>query len=745
MYYSSSYHSSIRVRRDPRQPVAFFLSNLPNPSPLPSIVEMPLPTKKLTKRTTPPPPLPPPSLSDPPTLQKPSTIKLSALAMYDDMTRYSNSNNLVDFNEVNKIISLVKNFDECRKKWADALDTIHERDETIVKLQEEIHRLNIHCESMKKALARESKAKEEFQKECNVMRNKMALLRSMVADQQRQQNDAEHRTSNDCIASRYIDNTDQSSIGDDQTDTDTGSLLFDKSDDGLESTQIKSTESNHRFEPIIEVNDEMENESSESKPLFKPKLTVKAIRSASVISENQQHRQRPQPMPRTVNLVRSQTTKLEADRLDSRPHRFMEKKAFKTLPCTVCSVAIGFYSSYSTCSECRAIVHINCRGRLACPCLPYMAPNTSIRKMISLPGDKVLSGGKFLIIGDFVPDLTRPCVPAILIHCCNEIDRRIRQAMEDFTTTNTTVSVQDFESPVVGVYRISATDQDVRQLRNRILRAEHGLPNLDRIESIHTICGVVKMFLRNLEDSLVSRIMWHNFVRASSQINETIPKQLAMDDVNDDHDKRDSGVDDNISDHTRSDGDGMATNTMMNKNRRLLVLKKVICELPLPHRDSLAFLIRHLNYVADCERVTFMKRSALATIFAPTIVGNSKFCPQSPADLQREIPKQIMVMTALFEIDDKFWQQLLTENDFSIQSSFQENGRTTNRLVKNMSSTIDQCVEQSQQQQQQQSKLVKKSETFKQPSQQQQQQQPVKSATIKRHRSFVENIRKTFY
>lgn len=60
-----------------------------------------------------------------------------------------------------------------------------------------------------------------------------------------------------------------------------------------------------------------------------------------------------------------------------------------------------------------------------------------------------------------------------------------------------------------------------------------------------------------------------------------------------------------------------------------------------------------------------------------------------------------------------------------------------------MSSTIDQCVEQSQQQQQ--SKLVKKSETFKQPSQQQQQQQPVKSATIKRHRSFVENIRKTFY
>lgn len=135
-------------------------------------------------------------------------------------------------------------------------------------------------------------------------------------------------------------------------------------------------------------------------------------------------------------------------------------------------------------------------------------------------------------------------------------------------------------------------------------------------------------------------------------------------------DKPDSGVDDNISDQTKSDDGGNGNATMLNGDRRLLLLKKVICELPLPHRDSLAFLIRHLNFVADCERVTLMKRKALATIFAPTIIGNSEFCPQSPMELQREIPKQIMVMTALFEIDDHFWQQLLTDNNFSIQSSF---------------------------------------------------------------------------
>lgn len=190
-------------------------------------------------------------------------------------------------------------------------------------------------------------------------------------------------------------------------------------------------------------------------------------------------------------------------------------------------------------------------------------------------------------------------------------------------------------------------------------------------------------------------------------------------------DKPDSGVDDNISDQTKSDNDYDNT-SMVNDNQRFLLLKKVICELPLPHRDSLAFLIRHLNFVANCERITLMNRNALASIFAPTIIGNSEFCPQSSIELQSEIPKQIMVMTALFEIEDQFWQQLLTDNNFSIQSSFK-------RVAKKKSSTIDTLADQ--QQQQQQSQLAKISQTIK----------PIKSTKIKRHNSFVENIRKTFY
>ncbi|OTF73717.1 hypothetical protein BLA29_002692 [Euroglyphus maynei] len=96
-----------------------------------------------------------------------------------------------------------------------------------------------------------------------------------------------------------------------------------------------------------------------------------------------------------------------------------------------------------------------------------------------------------------------------------------------------------------------------------------------------------------------------------------------------------------------------------------------------------------------------------------------------------------MVMTALFEIDDHFWQQLLTDNNFSIQSSFvvvQKNNGSKARLM-----TIDSGDEQPKQIQ---SKLMKNRKQLS--NQQQKSTTTTTNTTIKRHKSFVENIRKTF-
>lgn len=119
----------------------------------------------------------------------------------------------------------------------------------------------------------------------------------------------------------------------------------------------------------------------------------------------------------------------------------------------------------------------------------------------------------------------------------------------------------------------------------------------------------------------------------------------------------DSGVDDNSSaGGNEHDYDDMNSPTM--------VLKRVICQLPLPNRDSLAFLILHLRNVAKAERVTKMSRQALANIFAPTIVGSSEFRQLSAEAMHREIPKQINVMNALFEVDEAFFRGILTEQNF---------------------------------------------------------------------------------
>ena len=112
----------------------------------------------------------------------------------------------------------------------------------------------------------------------------------------------------------------------------------------------------------------------------------------------------------------------------------------------------------------------------------------------------------------------------------------------------------------------------------------------------------------------------------------------------------DSGVDDDVGDN--------------DMNSPIMVLKRVICQLPLPNRDSLAFLFLHLQNVAKAELVTKMNRQALANIFAPTIVGSSEFRQLSAEAMQREIPKQINVMQALFEVDEAFWRGILSEQDF---------------------------------------------------------------------------------
>ena len=82
-------------------------------------------------------------------------------------------------------------------------------------------------------------------------------------------------------------------------------------------------------------------------------------------------------------------------------------------------------------------------------------------------------------------------VPAIIIHCTNEIEAR--------------------GLTEVGIYRVPGSEREVKELRDKFL-AGQGCSALGQVD-VHVLCGVVKDFLRNLREPLVPSSMWNLFTQ----------------------------------------------------------------------------------------------------------------------------------------------------------------------------------------------------------------------------------------
>lgn len=177
--------------------------------------------------------------------------------------------------------------------------------------------------------------------------------------------------------------------------------------------------------------------------------------------------------------------RLELDRLDKRKHTVQLKKVFKPLVCVPCGKSITFCSKCVVCVDCRSVAHVHCEKDLGLPCIPHYTP-----KGVSRSGVHT----HMLMIGDFVSPDTRPFVPSLLVHCCNEIDRRA-------------LSEQ-------GIYRKCGSGREIRELKQKFLHSKTGPPNISKVDP-HVLCGVVKLFLRDLDDPLITRILWHDFARAT--------------------------------------------------------------------------------------------------------------------------------------------------------------------------------------------------------------------------------------
>ncbi|CAH2048377.1 unnamed protein product, partial [Iphiclides podalirius] len=266
---------------------------------------------------------------------------------------------------------------------------------------------------------------------------------------------------------------------------------------------------------------------------------------------------------RTPSLVSSPRTRL-------RQHNFVAKNFYKRETCGPCGKTIKFAKVGVKCEWCRAQAHPECRALLPLPCVP--------------PGRA--PPHQEGCIADFAPS-TPPMVPALLVHCVNEVEKR------GLTER--------------GIYRISAVDKDVKRLKERFLRG-CGSPQLAQ-EDIHVLCGCVKDFLRSLREPLVSAALWADFM-AAARVPEPADATAAV--------------------------------------------VQAVSQLPRPNRDTLAFLMLHLQKVAEspeCE----MGIENLAKIFGPTIVGYGMMT--QAAEMYSATAQMFNVMQLLLRLPGDYWAQ----------------------------------------------------------------------------------------
>lgn len=269
----------------------------------------------------------------------------------------------------------------------------------------------------------------------------------------------------------------------------------------------------------------------------------------------------------TANLMKTMSTIGTPVANALKPHNFCLKKTLMPSDnCVSCGFKVKFYSSSYRCQTCNILCHPDCKDNAPLPCVKITAPNARSRQ-------------RKILISDYVSADAVPKVPAIIVHCCNEIEKE-----ENITTP--------------ALYQAIGSTREIEELQQRILKSKSGMPNLSKIEVV-LLTGVVKKFLQSLDESLITTTLWNYFAEAIK--------------LNTDLDAKT-----HISYYIEND-------------------------LPTANRDTLSFLMQHLHIVASYSDKNLMDVKKLSKVFAPTIVGNSSRNPdQSKISHETRTQVQIM-------------------------------------------------------------------------------------------------------
>uniref|UniRef100_A0A671RZB4 Rac GTPase-activating protein 1 n=1 Tax=Sinocyclocheilus anshuiensis TaxID=1608454 RepID=A0A671RZB4_9TELE len=263
-----------------------------------------------------------------------------------------------------------------------------------------------------------------------------------------------------------------------------------------------------------------------------------------------------------------------------RLHEFVSKTVIKPESCVPCGKRIKFGKISLKCRDCRVVAHPECRERCPLPCIPNMT------------GTPVKSEEG--ILANYV-STSSPMIPSLVVHCVNEIEQR---GLHE-----------------TGLYRVSGSDRVVKDLKEKFLRGKT-VPLLSKVDDIHAITGLLKDFLRNFKEPLLTFRLNRAFMDAA---------ELSDDD------------------------------------NSIALMYQNISDLPQPNRDTLAFLIMHLQRVAQ-SKDTKMDITNLARVFGPTIVGHTVPDPD-PMTILQDTKRQPKVVESLLGLPVEYWSQFMISNN----------------------------------------------------------------------------------
>lgn len=160
---------------------------------------------------------------------------------------------------------------------------------------------------------------------------------------------------------------------------------------------------------------------------------------------------------------------------------------------------------------------------------------------------------------------------------------------------------------VVGIYRVPGCDSEVKKLHENF--NSKYVPKLDQLDP-ETITGFIKKFLRDLREPLIPFSSFKEF-------------------------------------HTAA----------VNKDEAQL--KYAIETLPIPNRDTLAFMCAHWQKVAMRSNENQMPLENLAKVLGPTVSGTTSKLTHGDASRANqhyaEAKKQVEILLALLQLEHDYW------------------------------------------------------------------------------------------